>query len=140
PAAASPWREAAATRPPSRRDDPLSPMTTATATRPTSAVLSPPWLIVSGDFALHGGMDKSNYHLAWYLAEELQRPVTLVAHHVDEPLASHHRVRYVRVPRPLRSHRLGAPLLDWTGRAEANRLRAVAPQGRVLVTRSNGNW
>src|SRR5439155_23978948 len=62
------------------------------------------------------------------------------AHPVDGPLASHPRVRYVRVPRQLRSHRLGAPLLDWTGRAEANRLRATAPQARVIVNGSNCKW
>ncbi|MEZ6115774.1 MAG: hypothetical protein R3C28_04275 [Pirellulaceae bacterium] len=30
-------------------------------------------LIASGDFRLHGGMDRPNYELAWHWAERLQR-------------------------------------------------------------------
>ncbi|MFH5806852.1 glycosyltransferase family 1 protein, partial [Alienimonas sp. DA493] len=56
--------------------------------------------LVSGDFRLHGGMDRPNYELAWHLAEREGAAVELVAHHVAAPLAEHPRVRWTRVPRP----------------------------------------
>ena len=39
--------------------------------------MSAPWLLVAGDFSLGGGMDRANYCLAWYLAEQCDRSVSL---------------------------------------------------------------
>ena len=39
-----------------------------------------PWVLVAGDFNQTGGIDRANYHLAWYLAENLGHPVHVVAH------------------------------------------------------------
>lgn len=102
--------------------------------------MTAPWLLVSGDFTLTGGMDKANYHLAWHLAERRDRQVHLVAHRVDEPLASHPQVRVHAVRRPLGRHALGAPLLDWTGRRTAARLTAADPVTHVLVNGGNCLW
>jgi glycosyltransferase involved in cell wall biosynthesis len=99
-----------------------------------------PWLIVAGDFSLGGGMDKANYHLAWYLADRLGRHVTLVAHRVAEPLARHANVTVVTVPRPRGLHLLGMPLLDRAGRRAAARLTAAHPGARVLVNGGNCRW
>ncbi len=102
--------------------------------------MSNPWLIVAGDFSPRGGMDKANYHLAWHLAERLGRDVTLVAHRVAEPLASHPRVRVVAVRRPGGMHMLGMPLLDRAGRRAAARLVSACPAARVLVNGGNCRW
>jgi glycosyltransferase involved in cell wall biosynthesis len=99
-----------------------------------------PWLLVAGDFRPGGGMDQANYHLAWHLAENLGREVTLVAHHVAEPLAGHRRVRVVAVRRPFGLHLLGAPLLDRAGWIEARRLLAQRPDARVLTNGGNCLW
>lgn len=84
-------------------------------------------------------MDKANYHLAWYLAERLGRSVTLVAHRVAEPLASHPRVRVQQVARPL-GHLPGQLLLDWAGRRAAARLLAERPDAQVLINGANCRW
>ncbi len=99
-----------------------------------------PWLMVAGDFSRRGGMDKANYHLAWYLAERLGRPVRLVAHRVSEPLASHPLVTVATVPRPRGLHLLGMPLLDRAGRHAAARLKAAHPEARVVVNGGNCSW
>lgn len=102
--------------------------------------MQPPWLLVSGDFTLFGGMDQANYRLAWFLAENLKRRVTLVAHRVAEPLASHPLVRVVRVRRPFGRHLLGGPLLDWAGRRAAGRLTAADATACVLINGGNCYW
>jgi glycosyltransferase involved in cell wall biosynthesis len=96
-----------------------------------------PWLIVAGDFRQTGGMDRANYHLAWFLAESLGQPVSLVAHHVAAPLAEHPNVRVYPAARPFGSHALGEPFLDLTGRRVAARLRARDPGTRVVVNGGN---
>jgi glycosyltransferase involved in cell wall biosynthesis len=95
-------------------------------------------LLVSGDFTTCGGMDRANYELAWYLADQAGAGVELVAHHVAEPLASHSNVTWRRVPRPLNSSLLGSPLLAQYGRAAARRIRAR--EGAVVVNGGNCPW
>jgi glycosyltransferase involved in cell wall biosynthesis len=82
-------------------------------------------------------MDRANYQLASYLAGSLDRPVTLVAHHVEPSLAEHPNVRVYPVARPFGSHALAEPLLDLTGRWVASRLRASDPRTRVVVNGGN---
>jgi glycosyltransferase involved in cell wall biosynthesis len=102
--------------------------------------VSVPWLIVAGDFALTGGMDSANYHLAKHLAENCDRPVTLVAHRVAAPLADHPRVRVHKVLRPAGRHLLGEVFLDRAGRCAAAALTASYPEARVLVNGENCIW
>src|SRR5882672_3204100 len=95
-------------------------------------------LFVSGDFKHGGGMDRANYELAWYLAEEARADVSLVAYHVAEPLASHRRVVWHRVSKPMGSYSLGASLLAGRGRTVA---RWVEQQGgRTIVNGGNCGW
>jgi glycosyltransferase involved in cell wall biosynthesis len=94
------------------------------------------WLIVAGDLAFHGGMDRANLELARHLAAE--EAVQVVAHGVDDILLTLPQVRIRRVPRPAGRHLLGLPLLAWIGRRLAQRL---APQGwRVVVNGTNCPW
>jgi glycosyltransferase involved in cell wall biosynthesis len=102
--------------------------------------VSVPWLIVAGDFAPTGGMDRANYHLAWHLAAHCDRPVTLVAHRVAALLADHPRVTVHPVPRPAGRHLLGFHLLDRAGRRAAAAFQACYPQGRILVNGGNCIW
>jgi glycosyltransferase involved in cell wall biosynthesis len=97
-------------------------------------------MLVAGDFAPHGGMDRAFYELAWHLADRLDRMVTLVAHHVAEPLARHANVTVVSVPRPRGLHLVGQPLLDRAGRRAAARLTARYPDARVVVGGGNCGW
>ncbi len=102
--------------------------------------MSVPWLIVAGDFALTGGMDSANYHLARYLAVGCDRPVTLVAHRVAPPLANHPRVTVRKVVRPAGRHLLGEKFLDRAGRRAAAALTASCPEARILVNGENCIW
>ncbi len=95
-------------------------------------------LLVSGDFKHGGGMDRANYELAWHLANDAGASVYLVAYHVAEPLASHPRVVWRRVPKPLRSYTLGASLLAQRGRAEARWIERQG--GRTIVNGGNCCW
>lgn len=95
--------------------------------------------MVAGDFSTQGGMDQANYAMAWHLADCRNRKVTLVAHRVDEPLASHQNISFKRVSRPYGIHLLGQPLLDWAGRAAAARLIKSMPT-TVLVNGGNCGW
>lgn len=98
------------------------------------------WLLASGDFTQHGGMDAANYALASYIA---RTPVTsgtasqvhLVSHRVASDLEALPGVCVHRVARPLGMHLLGEPLL----RRTALRLqRELAPR-RVRVVANGGN-
>jgi glycosyltransferase involved in cell wall biosynthesis len=94
------------------------------------------WLIVAGDFAFHGGMDRANLELARHLAAE--GAVHVVAHRVDEALGSLPNVTVHSVPRPLGKHLLGQPLLRRAGLRWAQRL---SRQGyRVVVNGTNCPW
>ncbi|HWZ46211.1 MAG TPA: glycosyltransferase family 4 protein [Candidatus Saccharimonadales bacterium] len=95
-------------------------------------------LLVSGDFTTWGGMDRANYELAWYLAEETDVQVHLVAYHVAEPLASHPNVVWSRVHKPLNSYALAAPLLARHGRAAARSIQARG--GFTIVNGGNCAW
>jgi glycosyltransferase involved in cell wall biosynthesis len=101
---------------------------------------STPWLLVAGDFAPHGGMDRAFFELAWHLADRLGRTVTLVAHRVAAALAEHPNVSLVQVSRPRGLHLLGQPLLDRAGRRAAARLTALHPDATVVVGGGNCGW
>lgn len=101
---------------------------------------SPPWLLVAGDFAPHGGMDRAFFELAWHLADRLGRSVTLVAHRVAAPLAGHPNVSIVHVSRPRGLHLLGQPLLDRAGRQSAARLTTRHSDASIVVGGGNCGW
>ena len=93
-------------------------------------------LLVSGDFALNGGMDRANLELARFLAAE--QPVHLVTHRVADELSENPNITVHRVPRPFGRHLLAQPLLARAGRKWASRL---AGDGfRVVVNGGNCLW
>lgn len=95
------------------------------------------YVIVAGDFVKTGGMDRANYALARYLSER-GKEVHLVAHRVADDLLGSETVTWHRVPKPLNSYFLGAPLLARAGRRLARR---QAPAGaRVVVNGGNCLW
>ena len=94
------------------------------------------WLLVAGDFAPHGGMDRANLELARFLA--VDSPVGLVAHTVSEELHRLPNVTVHRVPRPFGKHSLGGPLLARAGRRRAERYSREG--SRVLVNGGNCDW
>lgn len=83
--------------------------------------MSSPYLIISGDFVPTGGMDRANLALAVYLAET-NDSVHLVAHRVHDAILKYNNVFTHAVPRPLGSHFLGEPLLNYHGKKVAKRL------------------
>ena len=100
------------------------------------------WLLVSGDFTLHGGMDRANFALASYLARH-QVEVHLVSHQVSPELEALPGVHVHAVSRPLGMQVLGEPGL----RATAERLskRLASPGLRALANGGNAdlgdlNW
>jgi glycosyltransferase involved in cell wall biosynthesis len=93
-----------------------------------------PWVIVAGDFVRTGGMDAANHALASYLARE-GTETHLVAHRIAEDLEALPSIQFHRVPRPLRSHTLGFPLLDRAGRRAARELADRDP----VVLANGGN-
>jgi glycosyltransferase involved in cell wall biosynthesis len=93
------------------------------------------YLIVSGDFVMAGGQDRSNYALAAYLADRGD-DVHLVAHRVAPDLAERANVTVYHAPKPLRSYSLGQPMLNAVGRRQARRLspdRMVVNGGNCLL-------
>ena len=100
--------------------------------------MSKPCLIVAGDFSPSGGMDRPNYELAWYLAEQQGSVVHLVSHRVASPLADHPNVTWHRVPRPLGRHAIGEPFLDVLGRKIAKEIASVG--GTIVVNGGNCLW
>jgi glycosyltransferase involved in cell wall biosynthesis len=95
------------------------------------------YLIVAADFVPWGGMDRPNYELAWYLAEQGSE-VHLVSHRVARPLADHAKITWHRVPRPLGRDTLGSPFLDSAGKRIAAEVSAAG--GRVVVNGGNCLW
>lgn len=91
-------------------------------------------VMISGDFVRTGGMDMPNFAVAQHLADR-GVSVELVAHRVADELAKHSNVRWRKVPKPLRSYFLGAPLLDRIGRQAAR--RALRAGARVIVNGGN---
>ncbi|MGH7178747.1 MAG: glycosyltransferase family 4 protein, partial [Tepidisphaeraceae bacterium] len=96
-----------------------------------------PVLLVSGDFALTGGMDRANFALADFLARQ-GREVHLVAHRVDKGLASQPSVTVHLIPRPMGRTILGAPLLARAAHPLARRISRDG--GRVIVNGGNCIW
>ena len=96
-----------------------------------------PWLLVAGDFVKTGGMDRANYGLATYLAEE-GRETHLVAYRVDRELASMPNTVVHRVPKLGNSYTLAEPFLGCIGRSIASKISRRG--GRVLVNGGNCNW
>jgi glycosyltransferase involved in cell wall biosynthesis len=90
------------------------------------------WLIVAGDVAPPGGMDRANHALASFLARE-GRDVHLVAHRVSPDLASRDNVTVHHVPRPA-GHLAGAP---WLARAAERWARRLGPRTRLLGNGGN---
>jgi glycosyltransferase involved in cell wall biosynthesis len=95
-----------------------------------------PWLIAAGDFVRTGGMDAANFALASHIARS-GREAHLVAHRVDPELAAMPGVHVHRVPRPLGSHLLGFPLLDFAAEYQRGRLKT---SGRVAALANGGNF
>ena len=96
------------------------------------------YAIVSGAFTLWGGMERANYELARYLADEVNARVHLTAFDVHESLIARSNVKWHRVPKPLRSDVLAAPLLDWYGQRVAHQVSQQ--KGRVIVNGGNCHW
>jgi glycosyltransferase involved in cell wall biosynthesis len=95
------------------------------------------FVLVSGDFVTSGGMDRANYALADYLARA-GATVHLVAHRVAPELLARPNATFHRVPKPLNSYLLGAPLLDRAGRRVAAQVSRAG--GRVVVNGGNCRW
>ena len=91
-------------------------------------------VLVTGDFVQTGGMDMPNYAVATQLAD-CGVSVQLVAFRVADELRQRSNVRWVKVPKPLRSYSLGLPLLDHIGRRVAR--KCLARGGRVIVNGGN---
>ncbi|MGH7272381.1 MAG: glycosyltransferase family 4 protein, partial [Polyangiaceae bacterium] len=72
--------------------------------------MTPPYVIVSGDFVRTGGMDQANYALASYLARR-GRTVHLVAYRASSDLVARPGVVFHRIPKPAGAYTLGGPLL-----------------------------
>jgi glycosyltransferase involved in cell wall biosynthesis len=92
------------------------------------------WLVATGDFTAHGGMDRANYAVASWLAQR-RREVHLVAHRVADDLEAARGVTVHAVPRPFGAHLAGAPLL---ARAAARVRRRLPADTRVLMNGGNG--
>lgn len=104
-----------------------------------------PYLIVTGDFVETGGMDRANLALASHLANrgDLASEVHLVAHRADDSLVRNSRVTFHRVPRPLGSHWLAAPMLDRGGRRVARKLQdpqVIVNGGNCRTSLATANW
>ena len=103
------------------------------------------WVLVSGDFVRHGGMDRANYELARWLAEQ-GAELHLVTHRAEEDLRRLPGLTVHEVPRPLGAHALGSLLLDRVGRRVAGNVVRRSPGGaRVVVNGGNcrypdANW
>jgi glycosyltransferase involved in cell wall biosynthesis len=91
------------------------------------------WLLVSGDFTAHGGMDMANYALASFLARRDE--VHVVTHRTAPELAAMPAVTVHQVARPLGKHRFGEPLL----RRSARRWQQTLSDRGVRVVANGGN-
>jgi glycosyltransferase involved in cell wall biosynthesis len=97
-----------------------------------------PVVIVAGDLTTWGGMDRANYELARYLADQPGVAVHVVSHFVAAPLAAHPNVVWHRVQKPFNSYACAGPWLASRGRAVAASLAADRP--RVIVNGGNCAW
>ncbi|MEO6393522.1 MAG: glycosyltransferase family 4 protein [Pyrinomonadaceae bacterium] len=96
------------------------------------------YVLVSGDFSVWGGMDRANYELARYLAEDLGATVHLVGYLVASPLAEHPNIIWHQVRKPLNAYLLAEPWLRHKGKKVARSLRAEC--ARVIVNGGNCAW
>ena len=92
------------------------------------------WVLVTGDFTPHGGMDRANCALASFLARAGHN-VELVTHRVSPDLLALPRVRVRLVPRPLGLHFLGHWPLARAGALAGT--AALLRGGRVVVNGGN---
>jgi glycosyltransferase involved in cell wall biosynthesis len=96
------------------------------------------YILITGDFVPWGGMDRANYELAWYLADQIGADVHLIAHNVAAPLADHPQVTWYKVKKPLNRYLLAEPLLRRTGLSV---IRKLTPKGaRVIANGGNCAW
>ncbi len=96
------------------------------------------WVLVAGDFVVHGGMDRANYALAAFLAKTGNH-VTLVTHRAAADLLNMPGVDIDCVRRRLGSHFLGSWSLSRAGRKhEASGARLVVNGGNCAA--SGANW
>jgi glycosyltransferase involved in cell wall biosynthesis len=93
-----------------------------------------PYVIVTGDLVLTGGMDRANLALAIYLARHGHQ-VHAVAHRVDPELSSQPNVTFHRVSKPANSYFVSGPLLNRAGRRIGRQIAAEG--GRVVVNGGN---
>ena len=107
--------------------------------REDRASVLPPFLFVAGDFKKHGGMDRANLELASYVAS-FGGPVSIVAHAVDETLASVPNVTVTKVVMPANSYLLGERRLQRTGMQAAKAFLRQHPDARVVVNGGNCLW
>lgn len=99
--------------------------------------MKPPYLIVSGDFVRAGGMNRPNYELARYLADE-GFATHLVGYRAADDLAHHPGVTFHRVPKPGGSYFLSQSLMNRLGRHWARTIAAA--DGRVIVNGGCCDW
>jgi glycosyltransferase involved in cell wall biosynthesis len=98
-----------------------------------------PWVIVTGDFSLKGGMDRANFALADYVASQGVR-VFLVTHFADSALKANPLVTLHLVPRPAGSVTLSSPLLDYAGRSLARKVQSRWPAAKVVSNGASCIW
>lgn len=102
-----------------------------------------PWLLVSGDFTPHGGMDRANLALATHLANRSGVELHIVTHRAAPEVAAlgagaagapHLHL----APRPFGSHLLGEPFLARLGLSWARQVGGSG--GHVVVNGGNCPW
>ena len=91
------------------------------------------WVIVAGDFAPHGGMDRANLELARFLAKD--DLVHLVGHRVSDEVGKLPNVSVHLASRPFGKHLLGKPFLAASGKRWAKQLSQDGY--RVIVNGGN---
>jgi glycosyltransferase involved in cell wall biosynthesis len=95
-----------------------------------------PVAMIAADFVPTGGMDMPNLALAAFLGRQ-GRSVEVVSFRAHESLTKLPAVRFHRVPKPLDSYALGAPLLALRGEAVGRRV--LERGGRVIANGGNCN-
>ena len=96
-----------------------------------------PYLIVAADFVKTGGMDRANYALARYLADN-GFETHLVTYRAAGSLSNHSNITIHTVPKFLNSYTLADPYLAFVGRKWAERIASRG--GRVVVNGGNCYW
>ncbi len=98
------------------------------------------WLMVTGDFVSHGGMDRANLELAKYLGQRAS--VDLVTHRCEAALAESEMIRVHQCVRPMNANVLGELVLKRKAMSIAKRLgtqvRSISNGGCAPLT--DVNW